>query len=399
MIELPIFYDLYDEYTFVERIYDKNIALYLLLHNFIKSNYSGNYHFNIVKYISHKYISFEQIKIIDNRIVKINKYNNHITIYSPYDLELFEKTELSLLYQQFYDNKLNLYPISQTQPLQTQPLQTQPLQTQPLQTQPLQTQPLQTQSLQTQPLQTQSLQTQPLQTQPLQTQPLQTQSLQTPQELSKTEKKSKDKNSQDFTKDELEDMKNLLDKLKDEKKDYDKICKDKEENFMELDANKRYDEKKDRKEKEKEKEKYNIFKYDIKIFNKLTHEENFSENFVPALFEAKYYIIKYLKNNDYFVDEDVENPSEELYELYKTIYDYANEKIDTKSDIYDTFVDVFQEFNESLPKNKQILTDRQIMNTFNEKSEKTEIFKGDAVVDILLANSDIDTDDEENTNA
>ena len=94
------------------------------------------------------------------------------------------------------------------------------------------------------------------------------------------------------------------------------------------------------------------------------------------------------------MDEDIDNPSEELFELYRTIYDYANNKIDTNSDIYETFNDVFKEFDESLPKNKQILTDRQIMDTLNDKSEKTEIFKGDAVVDILLANSDIDSESE-----
>ena len=369
MEELHIYYDLYEDFTFVERITNKEIALFLLLHNYIKSNYSLNCYFDIVNSIGNKNISHEQIKIIDKKLVKVNKYNNHITVYSPYDLDLFQKTELSILYQKFYDDKLILsHSISQTTQNISQSISQIVLPQTHTQTHAYTPVPKQEK--------TQAL---------TQEKPIQ----------EKTQaSKINIKMPPDFTKDEFDDMKNLLDKLENEKKDYDKKHKEKEENFMEIDANKRYDEKKERKEKDREKEKYNIFKADVKIYDKLIHEKNFSESFVPQLFEAKYYIIKYLYNNDYFMDEDIDNPSEELFELYRTIYDYANNKIDTNSDIYETFNDVFKEFDESLPKNKQILTDRQIMDTLNDKSEKTEIFKGDAVVDILLANSDIDSDSE-----
>ena len=56
----------------------------------------------------------------------------------------------------------------------------------------------------------------------------------------------------------------------------------------------------ERKEIERDKEKYNIFVNDINIYNKIINEPNFSEDYIPKLFEAKYYIIKYLYKNNYF---------------------------------------------------------------------------------------------------
>ena len=53
MEELNICYDLYENFTFIDRTTNKEIALFLLLHNYIKSNYSSNYYFeNVIDFFS-----------------------------------------------------------------------------------------------------------------------------------------------------------------------------------------------------------------------------------------------------------------------------------------------------------------------------------------------------------
>ena len=71
-----LYYDLYENNTFVKRISDKEYALFWILDNFIKSEYTLNYHFDIVKMIADDIMCSESIKIYDNKVIKINKYNN-----------------------------------------------------------------------------------------------------------------------------------------------------------------------------------------------------------------------------------------------------------------------------------------------------------------------------------
>ena len=361
-MENTIYYDIYDSTSFVERVSDKNFALYYILNNFIKSHYESVCHFDIVKKIADKYICLEYVTIHEKKIVKINKYNKHITIYSPYDLELFHLTELSLLYQLFYDSQPHIQNIETKQNTIIMKAPPAPI-------------------LINDKGDIKSNDNTP------------SNNTLNNSKLTNNDKYSSPKKlPEEFLKEDLDNMKDLLEKLKTEKTEFIEIHKEIEEKFLDIDSNKRYEEKLINKEKEKDKEKYNIFKSDIQIYEKLTHEKNFSENFLPPLFEAKYYILKFLYTNDYFLDENKENPSEELYELYRTIYDYTNGKLNDEHDILETFNDLFTEFNDFLPKNKNILTDKQIMDTLNEKSEKTEIFKNDSTVDVLLATSDIDTE-------
>ena len=102
-----LYYDLYENNTFVKRISDKEYALFWILDNFIKSEYTLNYHFDIVKISANDMMCSESIKICDNKVIKINKYNNEFnTSYSPYDLDLFNSTELSLLYQNIINKNI-----------------------------------------------------------------------------------------------------------------------------------------------------------------------------------------------------------------------------------------------------------------------------------------------------
>ena len=373
--QYTIQYVLYDKTSIRSTTKNKDTALFWLLNNFVQSNFTAQNHIDITKYFENEFMAFETIKIIDKTLVKVNKFNNYVTVYSPFDLEMFKKTELSMLYQLFYNNNTQIIQIPQ---VQTQQIQIPQVQTQQIQIPQVQTQQIQIPQVQPQQIQIPQVH--------------QVKNIKNINNNNKSDELPK-KLPQEFLKEELDDMKNLLDQLKEEKKEFIEKHKEKEEKFLDIDSTKRYEEKQVNKEKEKEKEKFNIFKADIKIYDKLIHEKNFSESFIPQLFEAKYYILKYLFINDYFLDEDKENPSEEIFELYRTLYDYVNNKLNNK-EIYETFQDVFNEFDESLPKNKKILTDKQIMETLNEKSDKTEIFKSDATVDIVLAQSDIDTDDE-----
>jgi len=326
-------YDLYENSSFIKRTDNKKYALYWILDNYIKSNKTIKYYFDIIKYdTTNEQICVESIKIENNNVIKVNKYNNFYTIYSPYDLDLFDTTELSLLYQTIYNpfdvcgniiNTLsNKNTLSNTNTLSNKNTLSN------------------------------------------------TNTLSNKNKIDNNTKKASNEEMV-FDKKELEMMTNLLESLKTEKKTVDNNFKEKENELADIDCNERFEKKKQKNEEERNKEKYNIFKSDIKIYDKLTTEKNFSENFIPPLFEGKYYILKFLFNNDYFNGETKETPSDEIFELYRILYDYMNDTFPEE----ETFNDLFEEFNNYLPKNKQIMTDRQMMDTLNEKSENTDLFK------------------------
>jgi hypothetical protein len=209
----------------------------------------------------------DQNKQIEKLKGKLEINNSFNTTYSPFDLDLFNSTELSLLYQTIINRNKNETNIINKPVIANKKLENELNKAQ------------------------QNLKL---------------------KELQKQENKS---DIQTFNKEELEDMKNLLNSLKDNKKIIDKEFKEKENELADIDCNERFENKKQKLEEERNKEKYNIFKSDIKIYYKLIEEDNFSENFIPPLFEAKYFILKYLFINDYFMDENKTEPSEEIFEL------------------------------------------------------------------------------------
>jgi len=339
-----VFYDLYENNKFTKRTSDRDYAIFWILDNFIKSEYTTDYHFDIVKMITDNDIMCsESIKIYDNKVIKINKYNNSLnTTYSPFDLDLFNLTELSLLYQNIINrNETNIInkPLINNKKLENELNKAQ-----------------------------QNLKS---------------------KELQKQENKTE---VQTFNTEELEDMKNLLNSLKNKKEFIDKEFKEKENELADIDCNERFENKKQKLEEERNKEKYNIFKSDIKIYYKLIEEDNFSENFIPPLFEAKYFILKYLFINDYFMDENKTEPSEEIFELYRTLYDFVSGVYTNNDSIYETFSDIFNEFNEFLPKDKKLLTDRQMMDTLNAKSQTIDLFNETTGFEGKETNTDTDTD-------
>ncbi len=347
-----VFYDLYENNKFTKRTSDRDYAIFWILDNFIKSEYTSDYHFDIVKMITENdIICSESIKIYDNKVIKINKFNKSLnTTYSPFDLDLFNLTELSLLYQNIINrNETNIInkPLINNKKLENELNKAQ-----------------------------QNLKL---------------------KELQKEENKIENKTGvQIFNKEELEDMKNLLNSLKNKKELIDNEFKEKENELADIDCNERFEKKKQKLDEERKKEKYNIFKSDIKIYDKLINEENFSESFIPPLFEAKYFILKYLFINDYFMDENKLEPSDELFELYRTLYDFVSGLYSNNDSIYETFSDIFNEFNQFLPKDKKLLTDRQMMDTLNAKSQTIDLFNETTGFENKETNTDTETDSDTN---
>jgi hypothetical protein len=98
-------------------------------------------------------------------------------------------------------------------------------------------------------------------------------------------------------------------------------------------------------ENERLKEKYNIFVSDITIYNKLINEKHFTESFIPPFFEAKYYIIKYLYKHNYFESENLNGPSQELFDLYNMLYNFVNNNFKINKDNED-FIDIIEDFED-----------------------------------------------------
>ena len=198
-----------------------------------------------------------------------------------------------------------------------------------------------------------------------------------------------------------------------------------ENKIIDLDCDVRFNKHLETKKKEQQKEQMEIFKSDLSIYNKIIkqiHEkiENFDENniqqslnlkiierFVPLLFEYKYYLIFYLKYNGFFENEDLNNPSIELFKIYYMLLsmqellnnsDTSNMNLDdilndvlTHDEIEDN-TPLINNFIEYLP--QHICTEKSLFSDF-EQSTYNEMF-GNDIIDDLIDNEDdedIDCDD------
>jgi len=345
-------YYLYQNSQLIKKTESLEYAFFWILNNFINTP-NNNLQINITNSYFDDY-AFETIKILNNKLVKFNnlidKTDNKnetdiITTYSPYDLDYFNKLELSLLYQKIYNKKTKIQtPSHVSAPLPASLPASLPAQTQ-----------------------AQNI-------------------------ILENNIKS----------DEIKKMISVLEK---EKSDVEKNIKKREDEWMDNDCNIKFEKMQIRKREERLKEKYNIFLNDINIYNKLGSETNFSEDFIPHLFCAKYYILKYLFANKYFDNEDIKNPSDELFTLYRFLYVYLNKSNDnndedTKNTIDDDlerkkkndkhhedndfndmdsvynyiYNDIFTDFIDFLPDDKEIITDKQIMKNINIKGDN-DMFK------------------------
>jgi hypothetical protein len=118
------------------------------------------------------------------------------------------------------------------------------------------------------------------------------------------------------------------------------------------------------------KEKKNIFISDIDVYfklkdkiAKLTSTDNLLE-YIPELFEAKYYVLKFLDLESYLDGEDYKSPSDEIFELYLLLLDTFEEDYI----LNESYKDLIETFSETLPE-RSIVTPKQIMKKLNSNSQ------------------------------
>ena len=95
------YYDIYVNNVCLKSVDDLDYATYYLLTN--KNSYYIIYSYSINKDCS---IPEGCIKIINNKVVKIID-DIYVSYYSPYDLYLFKRSDLSKLYLNFYTNNID----------------------------------------------------------------------------------------------------------------------------------------------------------------------------------------------------------------------------------------------------------------------------------------------------
>ena len=177
------------------------------------------------------------------------------------------------------------------------------------------------------------------------------------------------------------DIKNIEEELDNMLKEY----KDNNSKLEDIVCEENYKKKQEFKEKEREKERRNIFSADLKMYkqlfddleeiNKYNVEKEIPEkkiyDIVPVLFLAKFYVIEFIEQNDYLLDEDFESPSEELYQLYTMLYSikYNPKNEDNILDKYDEeFYELINEFLEAT-ENKHAPDENIIREELNKKSD------------------------------
>ncbi len=181
---------------------------------------------------------------------------------------------------------------------------------------------------------------------------------------------------------DLDKIQEHLNKLLEEKVNVDNLIKEKDDELADLRCEESHQRQLKRKEKEKEEEKYNIFRSDINIYVRIINNFNKSkeesenkeevklENFIPPMFEAKFYVIKFLYDENLIEDSDYEEPSQELYELYNILY---KSRFDENYDIPDDFEDIITKFIHHLP-DKTILTENELHTQLNNQGKHDMLF-------------------------
>ncbi len=313
------YYDIYSNGVFVKSVEDMDYATYYILKNI-------NAYYIIYYYSENKETSIPEgiIKVDNNKVIKIIN-DKYISTYSPFDHYLFKRSDLSQLYLSFYNDSV----VQSNNVVQSNKVLTNNKPTQQL---------------------------------------IKNLNVNLNQNNVQEEKKSYE--NIDINIDDIQAQLNELNELN---KVVSELKSKQEEDFLNKDCEERFQKKQKRLEDERLKEKYNIFVSDIGIYNKLINEKHFSESFIPPFFEAKYYIIKYLYKHKYFNDENLNEPSQEIFDLYKIIYDFVNNDFKINKDS-EEFIDILEEFEDFLPNDKEIKTDRQIMNNMNGKDKNNDMF-------------------------
>lgn len=158
-----------------------------------------------------------------------------------------------------------------------------------------------------------------------------------------------------------------------------KVLEDDKDNLANYECELRFQKMLNQREIEKNEEKQRVFSADIGIYHKLKEKlqdpsMNMTEKDIPDLFEAKYYVFKYLDVNGYLDAITSDEEKNELYRLYNALY---NSRFPPDDDYVppDEYVNEVLEFmtNSFMPDKIQTVDD--IMSDLNKGSHN--MFKED----------------------
>jgi hypothetical protein len=179
---------------------------------------------------------------------------------------------------------------------------------------------------------------------------------------------------------DLDKIQKELDTMLANKVNIDNLVKEKDEELVDLRCEASFNNRKIEKTKQKEIEKKNIFRSDLNIYKKINNDNIKNEvDFIPNIFEAKYYVINFLDTENIIESTDYDNPSDELFELYTILY---NARYNEDYDIPEEFDDIITKYISSLP-DKSILTESELINILNDKCKHNGMFSQNEVEETL----------------
>ena len=274
-------------------------------------------------------------------VKKLTRNDTYKTIYSPYDLSLFSKTTLSHSYCELI-NKYN-GKSENTTPTQQTP-----------------TQPTPTQQTQSIPLQS---------TQPVNNFKQINKLLDSTKDILGNHKKKEDQevntdtdtDNESVTSEQLHELEKNLDEMMNKQTGLQKNLDEEKDKLADIIMEENYAKTSKKKKEEKEKEKRNIFISDLSVYKKI----NKINSSVPDFFMAKCCVLDYLDKNNFFDGEDLENPSNELFEVYNILYNSRFTKDYVPPEDFEGLV---MDFIDSLPE-VDIVTQEQLHAQLNKISE------------------------------
>jgi len=293
-------------------------------------NISSNNYIEIRKKIydsNTQYIKEGVIFWEDGFIVKKLNFNDQMkTIYSPYDLSLFDKTHLSISYSnliQKYNNNNANRNINTTQATK-------------------QAKPSNFKQINKLLDETNNI-------------------LKSSNNNQSENDLNSDTDNESVSSDQLRELEENLDRMMNEQKELKNTLEEEKDKLADIIMEENYQKTLKAKEENKKKEKRNIFVSDLSVYIKL----NKQNSKVPDFFMAKCVVFDFLDKNKYLETEDLENPSEELFELFTILY---NSRFVDNYEPPEDFEEVVLDFLDSLPY-ADIITERDYHNKLNKITE------------------------------
>ena len=170
-----------------------------------------------------------------------------------------------------------------------------------------------------------------------------------------------DTDNESVTSEQLHELEKNLDEMMNKQTGLQKNLDEEKDKLADIIMEENYAKTSKKKKEEKEKEKRNIFISDLSVYMKI----NKINSSVPDFFMAKCCVLDYLDKNNFFDGEDLENPSNELFEVYNILYNSRFTKDYVPPEDFEGLV---MDFIDSLPE-VDIVTQEQLHAQLNKISE------------------------------